>query len=230
MNKRYLIIIEFIYVILFSNCIHYKRTGFYDPSKEQFIRQMGLMYEKNIIDFFPSDDSNYIADNQWGSYYSSSWEDSDECIFRCCAYFSKKVSAATIDSIEEADYIERVKYNESLFTIDVPYMKYPESYRNSMKDSLQIPIASMRYSFFNIGETIDTIIIENRQYIEKNEVIPNDLVVYVFEAQNGNYWKNKLKASKEERPVLSDYWKHGYVKGIAVSRSLFRVCWWAMAW
>ncbi len=57
-----------------------------------------------------------------------------------------------------------------------------------------------------------------------------DLIVYIVEAANGNFWKNKEKANCEERPVLSEYWKHGYVKGIAISRELSRVCWWAMAW
>ena len=188
------------------------------------------MYDINIVDFFPNDYNNLTLNNEFGSYHSSSWDDSNESIFRCCAYYSKKVSVATMDSLEKIAHIEKVKYNKAVFTIDIPNMRHVGSYRNTMKDSLQIPIANMRYSFFSLGETNDTIIIENKQYIEKSEVIPNDLVVYVFEAKNGNYWKNKLKASNEERPVLSDYWKHGYVKGVAVSRSLYRVCWWAMAW
>lgn len=231
MNKRFQWVIAFICATIFSNCMHSHSIAQYDPSKEQFIKQSKLMYEKNIIDFFPEDcNSTFSMNDEWGSYYSSSWEDSSESKYRCCAYYSKKVSETTMDSLESIGYVERIKYDETSFTIDVPYMRHAESYHNAMKDSLQIPIANMRYSFFSLGEIVDTIVIGNRRYLERSEIIPGDLVVYVYAAQNGNFWKNKTRALEEQRPVLPDFWKHGYVKGIAVSHSLSRVCWWAMAW
>ena len=199
----------------------------HDPSKEQFIKEMSIMYDKNIIDFFPSDATN---GNDWGSFYSSSWDDSVESIFRCCAYFSTNVSASTLDSIEKEEYVVKMKYSDSLFSIDVPYMRHAESYLNPMKDSTQIPIANMRYSYFSLGETTDTIVIGDRQFAVESEVVPQDLVIYVVEAGKGNFWKNRDKATREDRPVLLAPWKHGYVKGVAVSRELSRVCWWAIAW
>ena len=230
--KRIIIslLLFFVFTIPFVGCAQYNDGVKNDPSREQFVRQLGSMYETNIIDFFPDDCFNLSSENEWGSYYSSSWDDSNESEFRCCAYYSKKVSTATMDSLELLNYIERLKYDETTFTIDVPYMRHAESYRNTMKDSLQIPVANMRYSFFTLGQYKDTLIIDNRQYINDGEILPEDLVVYVLEAHNGNFWRNKEKASEEQRPVLSNYWKNGYVKGIAVSRRLSRVCWWAMAW
>lgn len=212
--------------ILYYGCsIHSSTVA--DLAHEQFVMQLNKMYEKNIIDFFPPIDTN---SNNWGSFYSSPWDDSLESIFRCCAYYSTKVSATTLDDLENKQYIEKMNYGDSLFLIDVPYMRHTESYRNSMKDSLQIPIANMRYSFFTLGETTDTIIIDNRKITVENEIIPTDLVIYVIEACNGNLWKNRGKSSQEDRPMLSDYWKHGYVKGLAISREISWVCWWAMAW
>ena len=216
----------FVFTIPFVGCAQYNDGVKNDPSREQFVRQLGSMYETNIIDFFPDDCFNLSSENEWGSYYSSSWESG----FRCCAYYSKKVSTATMDSLEALNYIDRLKYDETTFTIDVPYMRHVESYRNTMKDTLQIPIANMRYAYFKLGKYKDTLIIDNKQYIDNREILPEDLIVYVLEAHNGNFWKNKKKALEEQRPVLSDHWKHGYAKGIAVSRNVSRVCWWAMAW
>lgn len=216
----------FVFTIPFVGCAQYNDGVKNDPSREQFVRQLGSMYETNIIDFFPDDCFNLSSENEWGSYYSSPWESG----FRCCAYYSKKVSTATMDSLEALNYIDRLKYDETTFTIDVPYMRHAESYRNTMKDSLQIPIANMRYAYFKLGKYKDTLIIDNKQYIDNREILPEDLIVYVLEAHNGNFWKNKKKTLEEQRPVLSDHWKHGYAKGIAVSRNVSRVCWWAMAW
>ena len=232
MMKRIIIslLLFFVFTIPFVGCAQYNDGVKNDPSREQFVRQLDSMYETNIIDFFPDDCFNLSSENEWGSYYSSSWDDSNESEFRCCAYYSKKVSTATMDSLETLNYIDKLKYDETTFTIDVPYMRHAESYRNTMKDSLQIPVANMRYSFFTLGQYKDTLIIDNRQYINDGEILPEDLVVYVLEAHNGNFWKNKKKALEELRPVLSDHWKHGYAKGIAVSRNVSRVCWWAMAW
>lgn len=226
MKKKNHMITACLFTILYLGCI-LRGSVSQDPSREQFIKEMSLMYDKNIIDFFPSDAAN---GNDWGSFYSSSWDDSVESIFRCCAYFSTNVSAHTLDSIEKEKYVVKMNYSDSLFSIDVPYMRHAESYLNPMKDSLQIPIANMRYSYFSLGETIDTIVIGDRQFVVENEIVPQDLIIYVLKASKGNFWRNRDKAAREERPILLDPWKHGYVKGVAVSRKLSRVCWWAIAW
>lgn len=153
-KKKYYMITVALLTILCSGC-GLRSSISHDPSKVQFIKEMSRMYDKNIIDFFPSDATN---GNDWGSFYSSSWEDSVESIFRCCAYFSTNVSAAILDSIEKEEYVVKMDYGDSLFSVDVPYMRHAESYLNPMKDSLQIPIANMRYAYFSLGETIDTIV------------------------------------------------------------------------
>lgn len=215
-----------IFAILYLGC-SFRSSVSHDPSKDQFIKELNMMYDKNIIDFFPSDTAN---GNDWGSFYSSSWDDSAESIFRCCAYFSTNVSVSTLDSIEKVVYITKMNYSDSLFSINVPYMRYAESYPTPMKDTNQIPVANMRYSYFSLGETIDTIVVGDRQFEVESEVVPQDLVIYVLEACKGNFWKNRDKAAQEDRPVLLGPWKHGYVKGLAVSRVMSRVCWWAIAW
>lgn len=217
--------------IMFSNCcVQSSREKTYGLSQEQFIKQSSLMYEKNLVDFFPSDWRKPSTGSKWGAFYSSPWDDSDESIFRCCAYFSSIVSTLTMDSLVSGNYLASIEYCEKTFSIDVPYMKHAESYRNHMNDSLLLPVANMRYSFWGLGEAVDTIVIGGRIFEVESEIIPKDLVLYVQEASAGNFWKNKEKSVLEARPVLSEHWKHGYVKGFAVSRELSRVCWWVIAW
>jgi hypothetical protein len=234
MNKIIKFTVLFVCVTIFTNCGHYNDNTIYDnhPSKRQFIKQMELMYEKDIIDFFPSIRQNPYIGSNCRAYNYSPWDDSTQSDFSACAYFSVNINSEMLDSLERMDYIEKIKYSDTLFAIDVPYMTYAESYRNTMKDSLQIPIADMRrHSYFTLGEyCCDTFFIGEHRFIEETEILPDDLVVYVIEAKSGNFWKNNEKAACEKRPILSEHWKHGYVKGITVSKKLSHACWWAMAW
>lgn len=222
--KNYIFIITCLLCIIIFSCSTHQRIN---PSKVQFVKQLSKMYDKNIIDFFPSEAT---FGNNWRSYHSSSWDDSTESIFNCCAYFSAAVASNMIDSLEKQSYIAKMNYDDSLFMINVPYIRREESYTNLMMDTSQIPIADMRYSYFALGKTTDTIIIGQRYCVMEHEILPSDLVIYVMEAGKGNFWKNRDKAAQEDRPVLLEPWKHGYVKGLAISRDLSRVCWWAMAW
>ncbi len=233
MNKIIKFTVLLVCVIVFTNCNYCNDNTMYnDPSKRQFIEQMKLMYEKDIIDLFPSICRNPYLGSNCRVYYYSPWNDSIQSDFCGCAYFSINITSDMLDSLERMDYIEKIKYSDTLFTIDVPYMTYAESYRNPMKDSLQIPIADMRrHSYFTLGKyCCDTFFIGEYRFIEEREILPDDLIVYVIEAESGNFWKNKDKAVNEKRPVLSEHWKHGYVKGIAVSNKLSHACWWAIAW
>lgn len=217
-------------LMLFQGCYHFNIKTLQDPSKEQFVTQLEQMYEKNIVDFFPPTWHDYSLSNTFVSYHSSPWDDSNESVFRCLAFFSDTMGDIAIDSLESLNYLKKMEYTDSVFTIDIHYMRYASAYRVPMKDSLQIPIPDMGDAYFSLGETTQEILFDDGLYTEKKEIIPEDLVVYILEADNGNFWKNKLKADEEDRPVLSTHWKHGYAKGIAVSRKVSRVCWWAIAW
>lgn len=234
MNKIIKFTVLFVCVTIFADCDHYNDNTIYDnhPSKRLFIKQMKLMYEKDIIDFFPSIRQNPYLGSNCRAYNYSPCDDSTQSDFSACAYFSVNINSEMLDSLERMDYIKKIKYSDTLFTIDVPYMTYAESYRNPMTDSLQIPIADMRrHSYFTLGEyCCDTFFIGEYRFIEETEILPDDLVVYVIEAESGNFWKNNEKAACEKRPILSEHWKHGYVKGISVSKNLSHACWWAIAW
>ena len=120
-------------------------------------------------------------------------------------------------------------YSDTALKINIPYMNHIESYNRLPTDTLQVPIADLRYAFFNLGEREDSITFDGRTHLLEATVLPPDVSIYLYEFSNGNYWKDK-RAENEERPGLSNHWKHGYVKGYALSRSRLRIVWWAMAW
>ena len=113
-------------------------------------------------------------------------------------------------------------------------MKDENSYMQVYYDTLKPPIYDFRHADFDLGEEPDSIFSKTPYgyYYARNdkERIPSDLIIYIVDAQPGNFWKNKELADKEPRPVLPQKWKHGYSRGIGVSRSCSRVCWWVMAW
>ena len=111
MNTIIKLITLFICGILFSNCIHNNNMR-YDPSQLQFLKQMKLMYEKNIVDFFPSDYNNPSYESKWGSYHYSPQDNSGGSCFRGLAYFSKEVSSSLLDSLELVNYIEKINHTD----------------------------------------------------------------------------------------------------------------------
>ena len=143
MNKIIKFTVLFVCVTIFADCDHYNDNTIYDnhPSKRLFIKQMKLMYEKDIIDFFPSIRQNPYLGSNCRAYNYSPCDDSTQSDFSACAYFSVNINSEMLDSLERMDYIKKIKYSDTLFTIDVPYMTYAESYRNPMTDSLQIPMS-----------------------------------------------------------------------------------------
>lgn len=222
-------LLVFVVPIVFVGCCHITDNKDIDCiARNQFQTQLKQMYSKNIVDFFPSEWTQTEERQVWGAYYYPSDDDSIYSKFRCCAYFSDSVKIELIDSIVSKGYSE-TSYSDTALKINIPYMNHIESYNRLPTDTLQVPIADLRYAFFNLGEREDSITFDGRTHLLEATVLPPDVSIYLYEFSNGNYWKDK-RAENEERPGLSNHWKHGYVKGYALSRSRLRIVWWAMAW
>lgn len=223
------IVLVFVVPFVFVACCQLTANKDIDNiARNQFQTKLKRMYSKNIVDFFPSEWTKNEERQVWGAYYYAPDDDSLYSSFRCCAYFSDSVKIELIDSIVSKGYPE-MSYSDSVLKINIPYMKHIESYNRLPADTLQVPIADLRYAFFNLGEEEDSITFDGRTYLLETAALPPDVSIYLYEFSNGNFWKDK-RAEDEERPGLSNHWKHGYVKGYALSKSRSRIVWWAMAW
>lgn len=222
-------ILVFVVPFVFVGCCQMTDDKDIDNiARNQFQTLLKRMYSKNIVDFFPEEWTQTDKRQVWGAYYYPPDDDSIYSNFRCCAYYSDSVKIELIDSIVSKGYPE-VSYYDAALKINIPYMKHIESYDRLPADTLQVPIADLRYAFFNVGDGEDSIIFDGRTHILEATEIPPDVSIYLYEFSNENFWKDK-RAENEERPGLSNHWKHGYVKGYALSKSRLRIVWWAIAW
>ncbi len=57
--------------------------------------------------------------------------------------------------------------------------------------------------------------------------LPDDYIIYVLEAKEGLYWDQKHRSDGKYMP---GNWKHGYSKGIAISKLEHKVIFWFVLW
>ena len=234
--KKDMIIILFFTLCLFSSCR--LRTHDYDPGKDSFCEEFQKMYTiHHLTDHFPQSWNEIsLRTNKWSSRYCCCEDDSLYHNFSCLGVFVDNISLSNIDSLVDGiAYIDKYEFKSSeSIKINFFYIKDEDSYKQVFYDTIQPPIYDFRNADFNMGIVPDSVfsMTPYGHYYVRNdkENLPADLVVYVIDAQPGNFWRNKELADKEPRPVLPEKWKHGYSRGIGVSRSCERVCWWVMAW
>lgn len=202
-------------------------------AREEFVMQITKMYELDfLMDHFPKTRHNEIGkSNKWSASYYRCDDYPGYSNYRFVGDYNEEASVSLIDSIEKRDYKSIYLFSDSvLMKLDIPYLVLEKSFKRMEFDSLTIPIYNFQDTDFNLGKEEDSVFFNGRYWYGEHSVIPSDLIVYVIDAQSGNFWRNKELADKEPRPVLPQKWKHGYSRGIGVSRSCNRVCWWVMAW
>lgn len=235
MNKiSFLIGMIIIYVCQSCNI----KTRCNDPGKEPFVKAFQRMYLiQNLTDHFPKSWDDYsLRTERWSSRYCCSEEEGERQSFSCLGVFVDNLSLTKIDSLENTiEYKDRFDFkNTKSLKINFFYLEDEDSYRQAFFDTIKAPIYDFREADFNLGIIPDSVFSwtpYGYYYVrDDKEILPLDLRIYIVDARPGNFWKNKEQAEKEPRPILPNKWKHGYSRGIGVSRSCERVCWWVMAW
>ena len=202
--------------------------------REEFVNSISLMYEDvGLTEHFPvSWQNTNLRTKDWNASYFSPCEDSSCHCYRCMACFIDKVSYKYMDTlISNLNYKYKKKfYNDSLLKFNPVYIKHSSYPLQSHFDTTYMPIYDFSEAVFNNNVMEDSLYFDGQFWYGEHQVPPSDLVVYVIDAKAGNYWTNKNEAEKENRSVLPQRWKHGFSRGIAVSHSCQKVCWWTMAW
>lgn len=221
-------------LIIMSSCFHETSVFSDDKARNSFIKQLDDMYEvKGLTNHFPpSWYTKHKGEYGWSSRYVPCDDDSLYHNFRCSAVFVDPAPLSFIDKIEDTiRYLRKFQFeNDSSIKIDIIYMQHSQSYKQISFDTISPPICDFQDADFLLGTKIDSLFNGSYYCKQEYEILPSDLEVYVIEARAGNYWKNRDMAELEARPVLPTKWKHGYSRGIGISRSCGRVCWWVMAW
>jgi len=231
------ILILFIATMFLPSCV-YKTASIPsdNEARMQFLKYLNEMYEiDGLTDHFPpSWDLKNKFGEKWNSRYVSCYDDSLYHNFYCSAVYSDSVSVYDIDAIDDTlHYMRKFLFeDDSSYRVNVIYMDDPQSYKQLSFDTINSPIYDFMDADFMLGTTIDSLFNDRYNYYAKLEyaILPSDLEVYVVDARAGNFWKNRELSSLEPRPVLPDKWKHGYSRGIGVSRECKMACWWLIVW
>lgn len=202
--------------------------------RTDFVKSVSSMFKvSELTDHFPE---SWLNTNKrsitWNASYFSPCDDSVGQCFRCMACYTVKVSEKYIDNIThniQCDYITRF-YSDSVLRFNPVYIRDTFYRLPSYCDTVHIPFYDFSEASFNNEIVEDSIFSMGRYWYGEHQIPPSDLIVYVIEAKAGNFWMNQYDSEKENRSVLPQKWRHGYSRGIAVSRSCKKVCWWAMAW
>ncbi|WP_405348826.1 hypothetical protein [Ruminobacter amylophilus] len=226
------ILYDFMLFVLLASCQNARHLD--SLAKREFIQQINNMYELDyLMDHFPYKWHNDVMRNndKWNASYYRCDDFPGFSNYRFFGEYDEKASVALIDSLEQNIYKCMYLFSDStIMKLDIPCLILENSFKQTVFDTLMIPIYDFQDSEFYLGKEDDSLFFNGRYWYGEHSILPSDLVVYVIDAQPGNFWRNKELADKEPRPVLPEKWKHGYSRGIGVSRSCERVCWWVMAW
>lgn len=195
--------------------------------RTDYLKSVSTMYEDvGLTDHFPEEWRNpKLRTSGWNAYYFSPCEETIRHCYRSVACFIDNATEKEINElIDSTNYIYKTNY------YDAPILRFDPVWINNEQypitpysDTVHAPIYDFSDAVFNTETIKDS-------WYEERQVPPADLVVYVLEARAGNFWVNKENADKENRSALSEQWKHGFSRGIAISSSCKKVCWWAISW
>ena len=171
--------------------------------REEFINSMSLMYEDvGLTDHFPESWQNTnLRTKDWNACYFSPCEDSCCHCYRCMACFIDKVSNKCLDTLISNYKYKALFNNDSILRFNPVYIKHSSYPIQSYFDTTYMPIYDFSEAVFNNNVVEDSIFFDGRFWYGEHQVPPSDLVVYVIDAQAGNYWINRNDAEKENRSV-----------------------------
>ena len=203
--------------------------------RKEFKDVLSIMYSKtNLLNHFPpSWDNESLREEYWGSYYSPSDNYPEHENIHCVAYFIEKKKNEFLNSIIHRYHIvDSISFSsKGIMKLNVDYLSeeyFRLHWNGKIIDTSHLLIPDFDGADFNLGTKEDIIeIFEGKPRYTDITVVPDDLMVYVIDAEKGYFWKDNVD---ESRPKLLGSWKNGYSRGFAISKSQQMICYWFIAW
>jgi hypothetical protein len=223
--KRYLIILLALLTLL-GSCKKLKQIQL-----NKSIAENNKTIEKSLI---LEDVCNYVPDLKKTDHISSDFlipliTKSDYYIRSNKAFSIVLCNIKDSTCYSQENFLFKTKYSNRnnfivsmIFKKDVVFDTSHNVYNNG-----NYPIPNLHDFDFNLGFNKTDTIINGERYIYKNYKVPLDMEVYVQEAKHGNFWKIDADVY---RPNTMDEWKHGYSKGIAISKKRNIIVYWFIVW
>lgn len=231
MGKGISIFFISIFFLLVSCIYSNDRSSPIENDINFFKKSINTTYSiKNLFTHLPKryDEKNYF------SFFMSSVDTTTS--FSSLLMYAEKTDNNIDSYIKEIGYKDSVLYrDEKTFIIrNIGFFNSKDSFLYSYNDSLleKNPIPSFNELDFKLGEEIDYVeqldtLDENNQLIWKKFKKPNDLIIYIIDAKQGDFWiSKKLKL----RHASLKNWKNGYTKGFAISKKMGIIIYFVQVW
>jgi len=217
-------IIPVVLIFIFASCIsdsEIRRTNnIYDIIKREYSLKFNVDLLSHLPDSLTRDCAGFQRVTSVFNYYTG--------LMVSYEYQSQRDK---IISIINDSTIYATKYsapqNIIINHMDLGFNEFKDEKCNKWyKDKFPIPYFDQIY--FGLGNYK----VENEYCTDKDVVfykyrIPIDLEVYVIESKPGFCFRHE---TMDKYPKSLKEWEHGFSRGIAVSKKMDRVYYWAMAW
>lgn len=147
----------------------------------------------------------------------------DYCLIVPSTALNKDVSGLLADDINMFSYSDNnliigiSAFSNNRFPVDKCNKWHPA----------KLPIPYFERYNFGLGFEETKKDINGDVFYNYSYTVPSDLMVYVIQAEAGDFWKENYH---EKRPESLKEWKHGYSRGIATSEKENIIVYWTMVW
>lgn len=161
-----------------------------------------------------------------------------------CYSLSRDVDFAEIylsvnSNIKDIELIKKNRYkfigefkSDNLFQVNVDLIRdSSETYASKVDFAHDlIPIGNIEQFDFGLGQQNDTIYTnnQNKYNVINKYVLPEDLKIYVIDANSGDFFVNDVFRVKRYSQLRK--WKNGFSRGIAISEKYKIIMYWLITW
>lgn len=225
-----LLLIIGVLLIFITGCNMNNFNNNSKPTLEKEVLTFAIETNKpNLTDHFPKKIKN-------NKIYFFSNPPSCPPTYEC----SKQYGEIFINVIK-SDYLEELQkllngkiayktaYIDSNFIINLSQLKkdiFPVEKCNKLITN-KLPIPYFESYNSGKGEKVVEKIVNGESYFDYKYTVPDDLQVFVIQAEAGDFWTVDCN---EKRPESLKEWQHGYSKGFAISEKEDMLIYWTMIW
>lgn len=220
MGKNRLILLFLI--ALFGSCVSRNRP--FEQAIHEYSIQLDSSYSiPNLCDHFPEyieNGPNVVLQITWPSDAAKSE-----------IYLSNKcTNSQANDILSKNRIVQKYRFSDSTnFFMTLSWMWDSTIFAKHVcfpNDKAKLPIPQFENIEFGTKTITYSEISDGEVYNVETQLPPEDLEVYVIDAQHGDFWKT----NNTQRPALLMEWKNGYSRGFAFSKTSEIFIYWLIAW
>ena len=204
----------------FLSCHNQKINNEFENIKNEFTKFYSI---KTIFRHFPEKiETNKVVFGHWRP------PSAESCYGDM--YQEMKLDDNDLKNIKDEKFIiVDSLFSDKFFKIDLDKIRdsiLDTNYKNTYH---LIPIADLNKPDYKLGKIENSVFFTDEYKLDTNYkyISPKDLILYVIEAKDGDYWKVKCP---QKRLDFQNHWEHGFSRGYAISEKEKIIVYWLVVW